>query len=145
MEFDKPVGYKNISTGEMGKMETLSKNVINKLIEVIVSREEFKDLLINNEHVIIFKFGAVWCKPCKIIKKHVEECVSMMHKNVTCLDLDVDDSFDLYAYLKSKKQVNGIPCLLAYKKGNVSFAPDESISGTNIADISNFFSLVKNM
>jgi len=42
----------------MRKMETLSKNVINKLIEVIVSREEFKDLLFNNEHVIVFKFGA---------------------------------------------------------------------------------------
>ena len=142
MEFNKPVGYKNVSSGEMG---TANINVVNKLINVIASREEFQDLLNNNEHVIVFKFGAVWCKPCQIIKKHVEDCVSMMHKNVTCLDLDVDDPFDLYAYLKSKKQVNGIPCLLAYKKGNVSFAPDESISGTNIADISNFFSLVKNM
>ena len=142
MEFNKPVGYKNVSSGEMG---TASKNITNKLNEVIVSRKEFQDLLNHNEDVIVFKFGAVWCKPCQMIKKHVEACVSMMHKNVVCLDLDIDDSFDLYAYLKSKKQVNGIPCLLAYKKGNVSFAPDASISGANITEISNFFSSVKQM
>ena len=142
MEFNKPVGYKNVSTGEMG---TASKNVTNKLNEAIVSREEFQDLLDNNENVIVFKFGAVWCKPCQIIKKHVEAEVSMLDKSIICLDLDVDDSFDLYAYLKSKKQVSGIPCLLAYKKENVSFAPDASISGANIEQISNFFTMVKSM
>ena len=47
MEFNKPVGYKNVSTGEMG---TASKNVTNKLNEAIVSREEFQNLL-NNRYI----------------------------------------------------------------------------------------------
>jgi len=142
MEFKKPVGYKNVSSGQMGYV---NEKFVNTLTPIIATRVDFKDLLDKNEHVIVFKFGAVWCKPCTLIKKHVETCVSMMHKNVICLDLDVDDSFDLYAYLKSKKQVNGIPCLLAYKKGNTTFAPDASISGANNAEISNFFNLVNKM
>ena len=35
-----------------------------------------------------------------------------MPENVTVFDIDVDDSFDLYAWMKTKKQVNGIPVLL---------------------------------
>jgi len=141
MEFNKPAEYKNISSGQT---RSLNENTVNTLTSVIVDREEFQDLLNNNENVIVFKFGAVWCKPCMLIKKHVENCVSMLNKNVLCLDLDVDDSFDLYAYLKSKKQVSGIPCLLAYKRGNATFAPDASISGANNTEISNFFNLVNN-
>ena len=133
MNFEKPSAYKNISSAEI---RTTQKNEFK---EVVVSREEFQDLLNENNTVIVFKFGATWCKPCQSIKSHVKECVSKLPNNICCLELDVDDSFDLYAYLKSKKQVNGIPCLLAYKMGNTSFAPDFSISGTNLENITSFF------
>jgi thiol-disulfide isomerase/thioredoxin len=133
MNFEKPSAYKNISSAEI---RTTKKNEFK---EVIVSREEFQDLLNENNTVIVFKFGATWCTPCQAIKSHVKHCVSKLPNNICCLELDVDDSFDLYAYLKSKKQVNGIPCLLAYKSGNTSFAPDSSISGTNLENITSFF------
>ena len=101
MNFEKPIGYKNTRSAEIRpKNMTAFKN---ELKEAIVSREEFQDLLDNNDGVIIFKFGATWCRPCKAIKSHVETCVEKLPENIYCLDLDVDDSFDLYAYLKSKK------------------------------------------
>ena len=133
MNFEKPKEYKNITSAEIR-----SKNS-NEFKEVIVSREEFQDLLNENNKIIVFKFGAPWCRPCQAIKSHVKECASKLPNDICCLELDVDDSFDLYAYLKSKKQVNGIPCLLAYKEGNTSFAPDLSISGSNLENITLFF------
>ena len=53
--------------------------------------------------------------------------------------LDVDTSSEIFASLKAKKQVRGVPTLLAYKQGNVSIISDTSISGTNKKDINSFF------
>ena len=137
-KYGKPEGYKNVNTHQMSQNK-------NKLVSVVLDRDEFQQLLDANEHVLVLKFGAEWCKPCKVIKGHVDTCVSMLPNNITCCDLDVDDSFDLYAYLKSKKQVSGIPCLLAWKSGNTTIAPDASISGASIENITNFFTMVENM
>jgi hypothetical protein len=41
--------------------------------------------------------------------------------------------------LKSKKQMKGVPSLLAYKKNNISFNANLSISGTNKNEIDCFF------
>ena len=60
-------------------------------------------------------------------------------KNVICADIDVDESVDLYAFLKSKKMVNGIPVMLCYKKGNVSFAPDDAVTGSEPGQLTAFF------
>ena len=48
-----------------------------------------------------------------------------MPHNILCGDLDVDDNLDVYAYLKVKKMVSGIPVLIAYFKGNTAIAYHE--------------------
>ena len=35
--------------------------------------------------------------------------------------------------------VNGIPVMLMYKRGNVSFAPDDSVTGSDPAQLDAFF------
>jgi hypothetical protein len=35
--------------------------------------------------------------------------------------------------------VNGIPAILVYYKGNVSYIPDNHISGTNVDEINGLF------
>ena len=60
-------------------------------------------------------------------------------ENVICCEIDVDESFDLYSYFKSKKMVNGIPVILCYKKGNLSYIPDDSITGSDPAGLDAFF------
>ncbi len=54
-------------------------------------------------------------------------------------NVGVDDCFDLYAYLKQKKMVSGIPAMLAYKKGNESYAPDASVSVIDETQLKQFF------
>lgn len=127
-------------------MTTNKENIQNKedvttrIIEFQGNRDIFFEMLKLNPGVFIFKFGAEWCGPCKAIKKYIDNVSLVLPVNTMYIyNVDVDDCFDLYAYLKQKKMITGIPTLLAYKTGNTYFAPDASISGTNEADLAHFF------
>ena len=109
-------------------------------------RNAFLNLLNTNEGVMIFKFTATWCKPCQSIKP----CVDDHFKNIAsdrikCYEVDIDECFDLFAFMKTKKMMKGIPTLMAYNKGSTSFVPDESISGADINEVDAFFVKCKNM
>jgi thioredoxin 1 len=118
----------------------MSGNGLKKeIISSFESRDEFLNLLKVNPGLIIVKLGATWCGPCKKIAHIVEAFFASSPPNVICADIDVDESIDLYAYLKQRKMVNGIPVMLMYKKGNVSFAPDDSVTGADPAQLDAFF------
>lgn len=110
-----------------------------KIISKFENRGEFQNLLKVNPGLVIIKLGASWCKPCHQIRPVVEAFFASSPPNVVCCDIDVDESFDLYAYFKTKKMVNGIPAILCYKRGNMSFAPDDSVVGSGAQDLSSFF------
>lgn len=119
---------------------------MTEVITSTITRENFlNDILANNKGLVILKFGAEWCRPCQLCKDQVYSYFNKMPENVTCYDVDVDESFDLYAFLKSKRMINGIPAILAYKKGNTSFAPDLSVTGANVESITNFFTACTNV
>ena len=113
----------------------MSKNIISE----IDSRESFFNLLNHNKGLIILKLGAEWCGPCKTIKPAVDGFFVSSPPEVICGDIDVDKSFSFYSFLKSKKMVNGIPALLCYKKGNNTFIPDDSITGSDPVQLHEFF------
>jgi thiol-disulfide isomerase/thioredoxin len=109
------------------------------IVSFIQSRNDFIKLLDKNPGLIIVKFGASWCGPCKRIKPVLDGFFLSSPDNVLCCDIDVDECFDLYSYLKSKKMVNGIPVILCYKKGNISYIPDDSITGSDPMELDKFF------
>ena len=109
------------------------------IVCAIASRKSFNELLDNNTGLIILKFGANWCGPCLTIKKCIDFYFANTHENIICCDIDIDESFDVYAFLKHKKMVNGIPALLCYKKGNTTFIPDDSVTGSSTTEIDLFF------
>ena len=109
------------------------------IISYIPNRQIFYDLLAKNPGLIIIKFGAKWCGPCKKIKNVVHGFFASSPDDVLCCDIDVDESTDVYSYLKSKKMVNGIPVMLCYKKGNISFIPDDSVIGSDPSNLDSFF------
>ena len=113
----------------------MSKQVIAKF----ENRDEFLKLLKVNPGLVIVKLGATWCGPCKKIKPVVDGFFATSPETVVCAEIDVDESFDLYAQLKKLKMVNGIPVLLCYKKGNVSFIPDDSVTGADPVPLHAFF------
>ena len=113
----------------------MPKEVIND----ILSLQDFYEILKNNEGVVIVKFGAEWCGPCKRIEEHVYSAFKQMPDNVQPIIVDVDESFELYAFLKSKKMVKSIPTLLCYEKGNLSYVPNDVVVGANTDEINAFF------
>ena len=111
-----------------------------RIVEYTGGRDVFMELLKTNPGVFIFKFGAEWCSPCKKIKKFVDKVSLVLPANIMYIfSVDVDECFDLYAYLKQKKMVSGIPVMLAYKTGNTTYAPDASVSGIDENELKHFF------
>ena len=116
------------------------------VLEFEGDRNVFLQMLKENPGVLIFKFTADWCKPCQQIKQYVDAHFERItSKKIKCIEVNVDNAFDLYAFMKTKKMVKGIPTILAYKKGNNNYPPDDSISGADVNDVNNFIERCKKM
>ena len=77
--------------------------------------EEFKTLRNSlGNKVLIVKFSAEWCKPCQKIKNFVHERFAQMPENVVIVDIDIDETMDLYMAFKTKKMLKGVPSILAF-------------------------------
>lgn len=114
-----------------------------QVFDTIPSRAEFlTNVLVNNPGYVVLKFGASWCGPCKKIHSYIEDKKSVLPDNVAFYDLDVDSNMDLFAFLKQKKMVSGVPVILAYHKTNTTFISDFSVIGTNETELDLFFSKI---
>jgi len=102
-----------------------------------MNRQDFyKELDRNDSILIVFVTGSN-CAPCERAKPLVQE--KMKTSSYKMIHLDRDKDTDIYAALRSKKQVKGVPTLLAYQSGNYTLIPDLSISGANPSAIEEFF------
>ena len=110
-----------------------------QIISSFSNRDEFLQLLTVNPGLIIIKFGATWCGPCKKIAPLIEGFFLTSPDNVICADIDVDESFDLFSFLKSKRMIDGIPAIFCYKKGTTSWIPDDSVVGADPVELDAFF------
>ena len=114
-----------------------------------LSVDEFKNLYKNiGNNIIILKFTATWCKPCKKVKPQVDEWFNKLPSNIVIIEIDIDETMDLYVALKSKKMVNGIPVILGYyephnKDPNHWYIPSDSITGADEKGINEFFSRIQ--
>lgn len=91
--------------------------------------------------LLIVKFTANWCGPCKNIKSITQEYINKFPETIKFFEIDIDESLDLYVFLKNKKMVNGIPAILAYYPGEKDnfYIPDDSCLGGNINNVKQFF------
>jgi thioredoxin 1 len=109
------------------------------IITSTVSNQDFSKLLQENPGMVIAKFGAEWCGPCKRIEELVNKCMDQMPNTIQCLIIDVDESFELYAFLKSKKIVTSLPTIVCYEKGNTSYVPNDVVVGADPSQVNIFF------
>lgn len=109
------------------------------LITAINNTNHFAEMLQNNPGLIIIKFGATWCGPCKRIEGLVHDWMGKMPETVQCVMIDIDESFEIYAFLSKKKMINGVPAILCYDKNNLNYIPNDSVVGADNAQVNLFF------
>ena len=111
------------------------REIITKLDTLL----EFQQILQNNTGVFIMKLGAEWCGPCKRIEGLVKSCMDQAPANVQCAVIDVDNSLEIYSFLKKNRVVNGIPAILAYYQGNTHYVPNDLVIGADNNQVVAFF------
>ena len=121
----------------------MSRLSSHEIITGFPSRNEFIQLLAANHPSIVIKFTASWCGPCKKIDPIVKPFFKQNSSKILCCYLDIDENFDLYSFMKSKKMANGVPTLLYYSSDNPAYVPTTSISGSNIQQVQQFFNTVQ--
>lgn len=126
---------------------------------ILETREDLTIFLKSTPYeYVVLKFYADWCKPCKTITPFVEELIIKKSKDFEgqgvknkfiFVSVDVDQCFDLYAFMKKQKRINGIPALFLYSKkvyqnneDNQIYIPQASISGSNKTEISQVFDFI---
>ena len=120
---------------------TVQKVVRTPIITDIGNIQDFQKFLTTNKGLIILKFGADWCGPCKAIQPLVDEWYNKLttNPNIQCGLINIDDHIDIYGFLKTKKRVNGIPAIMCYYKGNTSYISDDTVLGSNPKEVQAFF------
>jgi thiol-disulfide isomerase/thioredoxin len=119
-------------------MSSLNNNV-TRVMHVSADRAAFLKHLTETPNHTVLKLTATWCGPCKQIAEYTRQVSLRLPANVDLIECDVDESFDLYASLKQKKMVNGIPVFLFYKNGNATLISDLSVTGADIKALDAFF------
>ena len=116
-----------------------SPNNVTRVRHVTADRAAFLNHLAGSPNHTVLKLTATWCGPCKQIAEYTRQASLRLPANVDLIECDVDESFDLYASLKQKKMINGIPVFLFYKHGNATLVSDLSITGADIKALDAFF------
>ena len=112
---------------------------MNELINEETLKTKQENL--KEKELIVLKFTADWCGPCKSIKDICMQFEKTRPSSIQYYEIDIDESIELYMKLKKMKMLNGIPALFAYKSGTKDhwFIPDDSQLGSDKTNVNAFF------
>jgi thiol:disulfide interchange protein len=103
---------------------------------------EFNQLLKKNRGLIIIKYGAKWCSPCKTIEPMVLGWFQRLNEQTTkviTVIVDIDESPEIYTFMKMRKMVQGVPTIHCYEIGNTHYSPNDMVRGGSLIEVDNFF------
>ena len=128
-------------------MSTIAKSEVGSGLEdlsefyhVFENRDEYRETICDAKTCMVVYFTAGWCKPCRAIKPLVLKMFrELKERGFTCYVLDVDDNFDVFANMKSKKMVKAIPSILGYGSRATDIYPDASLIGAKSDDVEAFY------
>ena len=96
-------------------------------MSLVITKENFEELVLRNEKPVLLDFWATWCGPCKMIAPLLEE-IAEENEDIVVGKIDVDEQPELAAAFS----VQSIPSLFVVSGGKivnktVGFQSKESI------------------
>ena len=89
---------------------------------------DFESIIRSTDKLIVVKFGAVWCPPCRAINPVIEEVATMYEGKAIVASIDVDDS----PQTASVYGIRSIPTILFIKDGEVK---EKVVGSINKSDL----------
>lgn len=98
------------------------------MLEVIVSKNNFENEVLNEKGVVLVDFFANWCGPCKMLSPVLSQIAEEYKGEVKVCKINVDEEIEL----AQKYRIASIPALLVFKDGqvinqSVGFVPKKAI------------------
>ena len=91
--------------------------------------------------MIIVKFTASWCGPCQTIRLLCESYEKAFPPTIKYIEIDIDESIELYSKFKRMKMLNGVPALFAFYAGPKEYwyIPDDVQLNSDKTHVTAFF------
>ena len=92
-----------------------------------ITKDNFEQLVLKNEKVVLLDFWAPWCGPCRMVAPIVEE-IAEERSDVTLGKINVDEEMELAVQFG----IVSIPTLVVMKNGEIAnkavgYMPKEKI------------------
>ena len=83
------------------------------MAELTITKDNFKQEVLNSDIPVLVDFWATWCSPCKMLSPVIEEIANELDGKVKVGKINVDENPELAAEFG----VTGIPFVIAFKDG----------------------------
>ena len=92
--------------------------------------------IIQSDKLVLVDFFAEWCGPCKMMTPILKEVKESIGDNATIIKIDVDKNPQAANFF----QVQGVPTLMIFKKGEVLWRQSGVVPKGNLISVLNQFS-----
>ena len=83
--------------------------------EIIITKENFEEEVINSDKPVLLDFWATWCGPCRMLSPIISEIAEEYEGKVKVGKINVDDEQELAI----RFNIVSIPTVLYFKDGQI--------------------------